>query len=293
MRNDREMMEIILKTAKEDERIRAAYMNGSRTNPNAPKDIFQDYDIVFVVSETASFLKVRTWLRVFGNLIMMQEPDKNDFDRGIDINFNKSYGFLMLFTDGNRIDLRIQVKEEMLKLYGNDKLTVPLLDKDQILPPISPPSDIDYRVQEPTEGEFNSYTNDFLWCLQNVAKGIWRKELPYAKGMFEYATRDSLVKMVNWWIGIDHDFQVSTGKLGKYFQDFLPEPYWKLYIKTYCNGDYSNMWDSLFISCELFRILGEEVARRFNFTYPIDDHRNMIRYLEHIRNLPSDANEIY
>lgn len=27
-----------------DDRIRAIYMNGSRTNSNVPKDIFQDYD---------------------------------------------------------------------------------------------------------------------------------------------------------------------------------------------------------------------------------------------------------
>ena len=48
MRTETEMMELILSVAKEDERIRAVYMNGSRTNPNAPKDLFQDYDIVSV-----------------------------------------------------------------------------------------------------------------------------------------------------------------------------------------------------------------------------------------------------
>ena len=46
MRTEEQMMKLILDTAKEDERILAVYMNGSRTNPNAPKDIFQDYDII-------------------------------------------------------------------------------------------------------------------------------------------------------------------------------------------------------------------------------------------------------
>jgi len=40
MRTEKEMMELIMRTAKEDARIRAVYMNGSRINPNAPKDIF-------------------------------------------------------------------------------------------------------------------------------------------------------------------------------------------------------------------------------------------------------------
>lgn len=41
MRTEKEMYDLIINTAKEDERIRAVYMNGSRTNVNAPKDIFQ------------------------------------------------------------------------------------------------------------------------------------------------------------------------------------------------------------------------------------------------------------
>ena len=55
MRTEQQMFDLILTTAKEDERIVAVYMNGSRTNPNVPKDIFQDYDIVYVVRETRTF----------------------------------------------------------------------------------------------------------------------------------------------------------------------------------------------------------------------------------------------
>lgn len=57
MRTENEMYELILKIAKDDDRIKAVYMNGSRTNPNVPKDIFQDYDIVYVVAETKSFIE--------------------------------------------------------------------------------------------------------------------------------------------------------------------------------------------------------------------------------------------
>ncbi len=52
MRTEREMYDLILGTAQADERIRAVYMNGSRTNANAPRDIFQDYDIVYAVTES-------------------------------------------------------------------------------------------------------------------------------------------------------------------------------------------------------------------------------------------------
>ncbi|MFJ5714496.1 aminoglycoside 6-adenylyltransferase [Neobacillus sp. NPDC093127] len=292
MRTENEMFDLILGIAKNDERIRAVYMNGSRTNPNAPKDIFQDYDIVYVVTETASFIKDEKWIKSFGDLLMIQEPDKNDKSVGVEIDFDRSYGYLMLFTDGNRIDLHIETKDAMIAEYGNDKLTVPLLDKDNILPLIPAPTEIDYQVKKPTEPMFFSCCNDFWWCLQNVAKGIWRDELPYAKQMFENVIRTRLDEMVSWWVGINHDFQVSTGKMGKYFKKYLPEPYWEMYEKTYSDNDYDNFWDSIFTTCELFRSLAKGVADNLLFTYPMDDDKNMTKYLKHVRNLPSDAKGI-
>lgn len=59
MRTEEEMYALFMHIAKADDRILAVYMNGSRTNPNAPKDIFQDYDIVFVVRETKTFIEDR------------------------------------------------------------------------------------------------------------------------------------------------------------------------------------------------------------------------------------------
>ncbi|RPF50382.1 aminoglycoside 6-adenylyltransferase [Aquisalibacillus elongatus] len=293
MKNEQEMMSLIKSFASDDERIRAVYMNGSRTNPNVPKDMFQDYDIVFVATEVQSFIKDQSWINFFGDLIMMQEPDKNDHGSNLNLDSIRSYGFLMLFTDGNRIDLHIQTEEVMLEEYGEDKLTLPILDKDELLPTIPRPTDVDYHVQEPTENEFNRLTNDFWWCLQNVAKGIWRDELPYAKRMFEYTTRAPLDQMVAWWIGIQQDFQVSVGKLGKYFKDYLPESYWEMYQETYSDANYSNMWDSIFVTCELFRTLSQDVAEHFNFTYPIEDDQNMTKYLKDVRDLSPEAQEIY
>ncbi|MFL6563052.1 MAG: aminoglycoside 6-adenylyltransferase, partial [Bacillus sp. (in: firmicutes)] len=211
MRTESEMYDLILEVA-QDERIRAVYMNGSRTNTNAPQDLFQDYDIVYVVTETASFIKDEQWIHIFGDLLMIQEPDK--YKRiGSDTDLGRSYGYLMLFTDGNRIDLHIETKEVMFEGYNKDKLTIPLLDKDNILPQIPAPTDIDYWVKKPTESLFLSCCNDFWWCLQNVAKGIWRDELPYAKQMFEIIIRERLHEMVSWWIGAKNNFQVSTGKM--------------------------------------------------------------------------------
>lgn len=41
MCSEEEMFDLKLNTAREDKRIRDVILNGSRTNPNAIKDIFQ------------------------------------------------------------------------------------------------------------------------------------------------------------------------------------------------------------------------------------------------------------
>ncbi|WP_367275885.1 aminoglycoside 6-adenylyltransferase [uncultured Metabacillus sp.] len=238
-------------------------------------------------------MKDDKWINQFGELLIKQEPDKVNQSAGINMDFDRSYGYLMLFTDGNRIDLHIETKENMLDGYVDDKLTVPLLDKDNCLPQIPAPTDIDYRVKKPTEPHFMGCCNEFWWCLQNVAKEIWRDELPYAKQMFERHVRDALDEMVSWWIGIKYDFQISSGKMGKYFKRYLPELYWEMYQKSYSDGNYKHMWDSIFVACDLFRTLAKDVAHFLSYTYPTDDDRNMVKYLQHVRRLPANAKEIY
>lgn len=46
MRTDTEMMNLILQIA-ESLQVEAVALSGSRTNPQVPKDEFQDYDVVY------------------------------------------------------------------------------------------------------------------------------------------------------------------------------------------------------------------------------------------------------
>lgn len=69
------MMELILGIAKNDERIRAVTLEGSRTNRNVPRDKFQDYDISYFVTDINSFKTSDEWLNPFGKRIIMQKPE--------------------------------------------------------------------------------------------------------------------------------------------------------------------------------------------------------------------------
>lgn len=292
MRSEIEMFDLILGVAQNDERIRAVYMNGSRANPNVVKDIYQDYDIVYVVTETKSFLDNKDWISVFGSIAIVQEPDLNDFGFGIKMDFDRSYAWLMLFKDGNRIDLGVQTKEAMLEEYTSDKLTVPLLDKDNCLPKILLPTDEDYWVKKPTELQYTSCCNNFWWCLNNVAKGIARDQLPYAMWMYNVVVRDMLVKIIDWYIGINTNFAVSVGMSGKYYKKHLPSELYKMYTKTYSDSNYEHFWAAIFTACELFRTIAPPVAKHFGYTYNQSEDVNMTEYLNKVKSVSEIADSI-
>ena len=285
MRTEKEMMDLIIGIAENDERIRAVYINGSRTNSNIPKDIFQDYDIVYVVKETQPFIVNKNWIKVFGDIAIMQLPDDNDNAWGANHDFSRSYTWLMLFKDGNRIDLGIEIVEKSLESFTKnyDKLTIVLLDKDNILPKCPSPTDVDYWIKKPTKEQYHAHCNEFWWCLNNVAKGIARDELPYGMWMYNVVVRETLEKMIEWYIGINTKFSLSVGKQGKYFKKYLPVELYDLYKRTFSNGEYDNFWIAIFTACELFRIIATQVGEYFGYIYNEDEEMGMIEYLKWIQ----------
>ena len=62
MRSERQIMDTILSVVKSSDNIRAAYMNGSRANPNVEKDELRDYDIVFSVNDVRRMINGRKCL---------------------------------------------------------------------------------------------------------------------------------------------------------------------------------------------------------------------------------------
>ena len=75
MRTEREMFALLRGFALSDERIRAMWLNGSRANPDADKDVFMDYDVVCAVTDLAPFVDATDFLQRFGEIAVMQEPE--------------------------------------------------------------------------------------------------------------------------------------------------------------------------------------------------------------------------
>jgi aminoglycoside 6-adenylyltransferase len=288
MRLKHEMLDLIVGTARDDDRIRAVILNGSRANPDAPKDIFQDFDVVYLVDDVTPFKDNLDWIKRFGELMILQMPEEiSDPPPKKD----GSVVYLMQFTDGNRIDLGI-LPLSMVEEIEKDSLSLLLLDKDGILN-LSPASESSILPKPPTAKAFTESCNEFWWLCPYVAKGLWREEIVYARHILDNFMRDQMNKMLVWHIGVKTGFQRNPGKFGRFFQQYLDPESWELLMRTYVSSGYEDTWEALFNMSKLFRKTAVPLANHFGFEYPFQDDRRVSAHLEHVRKLPKNAAVIY
>jgi aminoglycoside 6-adenylyltransferase len=110
MRSEKEMLDLILTYARDHDEVRAVVMNGSRVNPNAKKDPFQDYDVVYFVRSVEPFRRNAEVVKYFGEIMILQTPE-DMIDPPPD--GGGHYNYLMQFLDGNRIDLSFYALEQV------------------------------------------------------------------------------------------------------------------------------------------------------------------------------------
>lgn len=289
MRSEQEMLDLIVGTAKHDDRIRAVVLSGSRANPNARRDIFQDYDVVYLAKDVAPFRENRDWIDRFGELMIVQTPEAMLEPPPMN---DGHFAYLMQFMDGNRIDLTL-FPIAKLSEFRMESSSLLLLDKDHLIDPAPVPSESDYLPQPPSAKAYGDGCNEFWWVCPYVAKGLWREEIIYAKYHLDVVLREQLMKMLFWYDGIGSGFTRSPGKMGKYLKESLEPELWAMLEKSYSNAGYQETWDALFVMCDLFRRVAAEVASTFGFFYPRQDDERVSAHLKHVRLLPRTAVEIY
>lgn len=159
MRSEQEMMDLLIGFAQHDPRIRLVMMEDSRTNPNIAPDHFQDYDISYFVTDMESFKANDAWLDVFGERLMMQNPEDTVlFPPGL----GGWFSYLMLFKDGVKVDLKLVPVQEVEDYFAkSDGLVRVLLDKDTLVQHGVVPTDRRYWIRKPTAREYDDCCNEF------------------------------------------------------------------------------------------------------------------------------------
>ena len=281
MKNQDELFDTLLTFARDDNCIRAVTMEGSKLNRNAPKDLFQDFDITFFVNNMEKYKTNDNWLDVFGKRVILQKPAEMPLFPPEDwVGKCEKLIYLMIFEDGNKIDLKIMLVNEMkfyFKLFS-DSLCKILLDKDGICPSIPEPSDIDFHVRKPSNDFVDNCSNEFWWLSTYVTKGICRNELLYVIDHLNLMKKQ-LLTMISWKVGIETSFSLSVGKSFKYLEKYVSKETWEKIIKTYKNDTIDSIWDSLIMCCNLFQETEQFVSSKLGYKYS-EYNKNVINYLK-------------
>jgi aminoglycoside 6-adenylyltransferase len=277
MRSEKDIITSLLTVAEADERVRTVMLTGSRTIDNRPADDYQDFDVVYFVTDLTSFRANPQWIDVFGERIITQLPNSMRIDDADPEPSGSEIVYLMLFTDFNRIDLRLV--ELGNREYRVDSLHTVLLDKDGLFDPVPEPSESDYLVRRPSQKEFADCCNEFWWVTTYVVKGLGRNEPLYARAMLEGPVRKMFLRMLGWSVGTQTGFSVNLGQSYRFLKRYVSSTTWVRILKTYPNAEIPSIRSSLVEMTALFHETGVRVARELDLLYNFEEADKVKTYI--------------
>ncbi|VTY31938.1 Aminoglycoside 6-adenylyltransferase [Streptococcus parasanguinis] len=266
MRTAPEMLNLILHTAKTLQ-VEAVAMSGSQANPKAPKDEFQDYDVVYVVDDLDTLTSNLAWLDQFGTRIIEQ----------YNILGNRRL-YLMLFEDGNRIDLSLCPKE-YIQEWVESEANFEVIKDDNGLFEAYQPNAKRYWTAPPSEEEFATSCNEFWWVSAYVVKAIRRNQLIYATDHLYGICQQELLKVLAWQVTSNRGV-VDIGKNYKHLFQYLPAEQEKEFSALLDLSSFDKITKSLFSTMKGFDREAQILAQKMGFAYDQKEAKKMMDYAE-------------
>ena len=264
MRTDQEILGLILETAKKLQ-VDAVALSGSRTNPKVQTDEFQDYDLVYVVDDIDNLTSDLSWLDQFGKRIIEQE---------VTLGHRRLY--LMLFEDGNRIDLTLCPKEHINEWVASEADYTVLVDEKGLFESYSP-SPERHWIHPASNSDFEKSCNEFWWVSAYVVKGICRKQIIYATDHLYGICQQELLKILAWQVASDRG-AVDIGKNYKYLFNYLPIEKEKEFSALLDFSSLDKITQSLLATMEFFHQEAQYLAQKMSFKYEKEVAERMMRY---------------
>ena len=266
MRTETEMMNLILQIA-ESLKVDAVALSGSRINDHAPKDEFQDYDVVYLVDNLENLISDLSWLDQFGNRLIEQH----------NILGNRRL-YLMLFEDGNRIDLTLCPKDHIQEWVDSEAGYTVLVDEKGLFESYTT-SPERYWTSPVSQIDFEKACNEFWWVSAYVVKWICRKQVSYATDHLYGICQQELLKILAWQVASDRG-AVDIGKNYKYLFNCLPIEKEKEFSNLLDLSSLDKITQSLFATIQLFHQEAQILAQKMGFEYGREVAEKMMRYAE-------------
>ena len=65
------------------------------------------------------------------------------------------------------------------------------------------------------------------------------------------------------------------------------------YLSTYFMGTVEDGWRAVFAMTKLFSAVAPRVAEKLGYEYNFEEEQSCMEFLEHVKNIPEDADEFY
>ena len=266
MRTDQEMLGLILQIAKKLQ-VDAVALSGSRTNQKIQTDEFQDYDVVYIVDDLDYLSSDFSWLDQFGERIIEQE-----------VTLGHRRLFLMLFEDGNRLDLTLCPEDHIQEWVESEADFTVLEDTMGLFTPYSP-NPQRYWTSLATEKDFKKVCNEFWWVSAYVVKGICRNQVIYATDHLYGICQQELLKVLAWQVASDRG-KVDIGKNYKYLFNYLPAEKKKEFSNLLDFSSLDKIIQYLLATMQIFHQEAQSLSQKMGFEYDREVAEKMIQYAE-------------
>ena len=283
MRTSHEIMKQMISFVEQKEGIRALLQTGLRLNIHAPIDLMRDYHFNWFMrdEEVAQFTEQTEWMSRFGEIVIYHQ-----------INLTwQGMLFQIQYKDGVRLDIQIVPLSHYLNVIYKETLAKVLIDKDKLLPPIDEPNDSAHYVQMPLPEEFKAVMDDLWWFQIEVAKAIYRDELPLAKWLYDGILMDRLRQLLIWKVGNQFKWSIDIGRYGRWLKRYLSESIYSDFIHLYPNNDYISIWESLFNLGPFINEIAKDLSDQLGYDYDLQQGHLVTDFLHRINSLPDNASD--
>jgi len=275
--------------------VRAMLLTSSRAVPQAPVDVFSDYDVILAVGEVHPFYEDRTWLEAFGSVLVVYRDPLEPY-----YGYPKSE-YVTQYESGLKIDFTLWPVGILQRIAADPRLPDEfdagyrvLLDKDGLTDGLKPATYRAYIPTPPTETEYQDTVEVFFLEATYVAKLLWRDDLMAAKHVLDhFMKQEHLRPMLEWRLEIDHQWSVKLGPYGRGLKKWLSPDLWAELESTYTGAGLEANWEAMFRTIALFRQVAIEVGDRLGYAYPRDMDRRAVAYLQKVKTLDRGAESFF
>lgn len=283
MRASHIVIDQVVSFVEQEDSIRALIQTGLRLNIHAPIDLMRDYHFNWFIKddEMEQYVNNKDWIQQFGDVVIYKKTEIK----------KQGVLFQIQYKDGVRIDIQLVPLKDYLNTIYAETLCKVILDKDGILPPVDEPNESAHYVEMPTKEQFEEVLTDLWWFQIEVAKAIYRDELPLAKWIFDGILMDRMITLLSWKIGCRYGWRIDVGRRGRWLKRYLSENVYSDFIHLYPTKGYVSMWDRLFCMGPFINKIAKEIGMESGYGYDQSCGRLVTDFLHRINSLPNNATD--